>query len=429
MNNTEFNQIYQNGLTRTQKQVLNCFLAGQTDQEILEEIQASDRTVIIKHIKNICHKFGLKESSNWRDSLLELFIKYHQSHLINSQLLKNHGFAPISHLPGGVEPPNSPYYIERENCESRCYEEMTNPGVLIKIKSPKQMGKTSLIKRIIKEAENHNYYVVELNLKLIDREKLTNIYTFLRGFYAYFASELELAAKLKTWDQDLSITVQCTNQMKQTLKNLDNNLILILDEVDVLFPFPEIYQNFFPMLRVWFENTRCEELWEKLRLIIAYSTEDYGKLDVSQSPFKNVGSTIKLEEFTLEEVRKLAFNHNIKIADAQAIMKMIGGHPYLIRIAFHNLYHNLVTINDLLTNWETIKKIYHDHLEAILLILEKEPELLIAFKQILNHTFDPSKSTEKIIYQLEGLGLIKILGKEIKIRCKLYQLYFSDRLK
>ncbi|HEY9705728.1 MAG TPA: hypothetical protein V6C58_25040, partial [Allocoleopsis sp.] len=49
--------------------------------------------------------------------------------------------------------------------------------------------------------------------------------------------------------------------------------------------------------------------------------------------------------------------------------------------------------------------------------------------QILNHTFDLSNSTETIIYQLEGLGLSKILGKEMKIRCKLYQLYFSDRLK
>ncbi len=418
MNKTQFNEIYQNELTPPQRKVLSGFLKGKTDKEILDIIESSDRTAIIRHIKNICEKFGIKKSDYWRKDLLKLFMQY------RPDLFKINDLP----LPGCVEPLNSPYYIERNNCESRCYQEITKPGSLIRIKAPKQMGKTSLIKRITRESENINYHVVQLNFSIITQQKLTNIDSFLRGFYAYFQSEFELASNLEEWDKDLPSTLHCTRQIQTTLQTLDRNLVLILDEVDKLFPFPEIYQDFFPMLRYWYEKSRDSEVWEKLRLVIAHSTQYYGKLDINSSPFGNVGLPIKLEEFTLQEVQKLVFIHEIRLDDAKAIMQMIGGHPYLIRLAFYQLSKKEIKINQLVTNSSVNESIYHPHLQEILTILKKEPELLIAFQQILNQTLDRRNTPDSVIFKLEGTGLIKLEGNKITVRCKLYQLYFSDRL-
>ncbi|HEY9706246.1 MAG TPA: AAA-like domain-containing protein [Allocoleopsis sp.] len=244
MNQTQFNEIYQNELTPPQKKVLSGFLAGKKDQEILDIIESSDRTAIIRHIKNICKKFDIQESDDWRDDLRQLFMQYRPD-LVGINDLP---------LPGCVEPLKSPYYIERNNCESRCYQEITKPGSLIRIKGPKQMGKTSLIKRIIREAENQKYHVVELNLSQIDTNQLTNIDIFLRAFYADFKdnlkSKFELPSNLEEWDKDLPSKRHCTNQIENILKKLETNLVLILDEVDILFPFPNIYQDFFSHVKI-----------------------------------------------------------------------------------------------------------------------------------------------------------------------------------
>jgi hypothetical protein len=45
-------------------------------------------------------------------------------------------------VPEGPVPLNSTFYVERPPTESRCYETITQAGALIRIKAPRQMGKT-----------------------------------------------------------------------------------------------------------------------------------------------------------------------------------------------------------------------------------------------------------------------------------------------
>lgn len=56
-------------------------------------------------------------------------------------------------LPVGSVPLNSPFYVERPPVESRCYAEIMRPRALIRIKAPSQMGKTSLMVRILADAK------------------------------------------------------------------------------------------------------------------------------------------------------------------------------------------------------------------------------------------------------------------------------------
>ncbi|WP_448601724.1 AAA-like domain-containing protein, partial [Thermoleptolyngbya sp.] len=54
--------------------------------------------------------------------------------------------------PVGLMAINSPVYVDRPPSETRCYDEILRPGALIRIKAPSQMGKTSLMVRVLEQA-------------------------------------------------------------------------------------------------------------------------------------------------------------------------------------------------------------------------------------------------------------------------------------
>jgi hypothetical protein len=210
--------------------------------------------------------------------------------------------SPASILPELPEGPvnlTSTFYIERPPTEVRCYQTILKPGALIRIKAPRQMGKTSLVDRILHQATVQNYRTVRLNLLQVEPVALSDLNQFLRWFCACISQKLRLENALETyWDCDRGSIVNCTTYLQEhVLEQLDGALIIALDEVDRLFQHSNIAQSFFPMLRSWYEEAKTMEVWEKLRLIVVHSTENYGELDINQSPF-NVGLPIELTDFT-----------------------------------------------------------------------------------------------------------------------------------
>lgn len=430
MNQETFDRIYESELTPKQKKVLPLFLGGQTDEQIATEIGATHRSTASHQLRNISKKFGFPPETepDYRCNLVELFAKY-KPELVSVKALEKCGY--IIHntrFPEGPEPLNSSFYQERSPIESRCYRAIKEPGALIRIKAPKQMGKTSLLKRIRAEAKKNNYSTVYLNFSLIETNKFASKNDFLRSFYAYVINQLPTAPPLTEWDQDTPNMVNCTRLFQSLLKQLDGVLVLALDEVDKLFEYPEIYKNFFPMLRNWNENANESETWEKLRLLVAHSTEDYGRLDINQSPF-NVGLPIKLDEFTKEQVQSLAVRHGLDSKNILPIMSLVGGHPYLVRLALYYLVRQDLTILQLLKEASTDAGIYTEHLRRYLETLQENQELGTVFKQIVT-TNEPVKLERKTrqIYQLDSMGVIKITNNLVMPRCRLYQEYFGDRL-
>lgn len=432
MNQETFDRIYQYELTRKQKQVLPLFLAGKTDEQIAREIGATHRSTVSHHLINISKQFGSPPETepDHRGNLVELFVKY-KPELVSVRALERCGQI-IDHnirFPEGPEPLSSSLYLERSPMESRCYRAIKEPGALIRIKAPKQMGKTSLLKRIRAEAQKNSYSTVYLNFSLVDINKFASESNFLRSFYAYVVNKLPSAPPLQEWDEHTPSMVNCTGQFQNLLNQLNGVLVLALDEVDRLFEYPEVYENFFPMLRHWNENANESETWEKLRLVVAHSTENYGKLDINKSPF-NIGLPIKLEEFNEEQVRNLAIRHGLDSTNIVTIMSLVGGHPYLVRLALYYLVRQDVPIVQLLTEATTDAGIYTEHLRRHLETLQEHQELATVFHQIVtsNEAVKIERKTKQI-YQLDGMGLIKINNDNFALpRCRLYRKYFRNRL-
>ncbi len=333
-------------------------------------------------------------------------------------------------LPEGPVPLDSIFYVERPPIESRCYETIIQPGALIRIKAPRQMGKTSLLNRIVDHATKQGYRTVRLNLLQAGGEVFGNLNEFLRCFCACVSQKLKLPSQLNDyWDEDRGSIVNCTTYFEEhLLEQINSPLVLALDEVDRVFQSSEIAQGFFPMLRSWHEEAKTIDIWEDLRLVVVHSTEDYGPLDINQSPF-NVGLPIELTEFTNEQIEDLARRHKLDWNDAevQQLMVLMGGHPHLVQLALYKLARQDFTLKKLLQDAPTDAGIYEDHLRQRLGTLKENPELAAALKQVVSAT-EPVRLETMQAYKLYSMGLIKRIGDRVTPRCQLYQQYFRERL-
>jgi hypothetical protein len=338
-------------------------------------------------------------------------------------------------IPGGSVPLNSFFYIERPPIEERTYTEINKPGSLIRIKAPSKMGKTSLMHRILTHAKQTGVHTVQIGLQRADSQVFTSLEKFLRWFCANVSRQLNLEIRLDDyWDEDIGSKVSCTLYLQEyLLEKIDAPVVLALDEVNRIFEYPEISRDFLPLLRSWYEDASELEIWRKLRLLVVHATEAYIPLDINQSPF-NVGLPIKLPEFSLEQMQDLAVRHGLDWAKGEKgleklapLLAMIGGHPYLARLALYNLGHEEVTLEQLLNEAPTIAGIYSNYLRQHLANLQEHPELAIALKRVV--TSPTSVQLEAIAaYKLESMGLVKLEGNQAIPSCELYRLYFQEHL-
>jgi hypothetical protein len=326
---------------------------------------------------------------------------------------------------------DSQFYVPRYPLESLCYEHLLHPGSLMRIKAPKLMGKTLLIERLLIKAAKHGYRTVSLSLEMADRKThCTDLNKFLRWFCFNVSRELHLPSQMdEYWDEEgMGAKVSCTTYLEEyLLADAETPLVLCLDDVDVLFPYPEVYEDFFGLLRSWHEKARSRPSWKKLRLVIAHATDVYIRLNINQSPF-NVGLPIELPELTREEVELFARQYGLA-GDSylvDSLMQLVGGHPYLLKMAFSHLtsYPDL-TLEQLLVEAVTDAGIYSHHLRDHWLSLQQESKLMAAFQTVINSD-KPVRLETISAYQLQSMGLVKLVGNEVEPRCQLYCNYFAD---
>jgi hypothetical protein len=294
------------------------------------------------------------------------------------------------------------------------------------------MGKTLLSERLLEKVALKGYRTASVSLKLADRMHFTYLDKFLRWFCTNVSQQLGLASQLDDyWDEEgRGSKVSCTAYFEEyLLQQADTPLVLCLDDVDWLFPYPEIYEDFFALLRSWYEKANSRKLWKRLRLVLIHSTEAYVRLNIEQSPF-NVGTSVELQEFNQQEVQDLAkqYQLNWDTTQVKQLMNMVGGHPSLVQQALSHLkIHEDVTLDALLKAAPTESGIYSNHLRSHLLNLQQHPELASALKKVVTAMESVRLETMQG-YKLHSMGLVRIQGNEAKPRCNLYRQYFYDRL-
>ncbi|MUG95677.1 serine/threonine protein kinase [Scytonema sp. UIC 10036] len=334
-------------------------------------------------------------------------------------------------FPSGSVPVDSPYYIHNTAIQEQAFAEISKPGALIRLKAPREMGKTSLLLRILEYAKNLDYFNVSLNLEEhLEGEILSDLKRFLRWLCANISLQLGLELKLDDyWNWDLGSKVSCSLFLRnQVLERISSPIVLALDDVDPIFKHPQLAKEFFPLLRSWYEEAKRHSIWQKLRLIVVYSTEVYVPLQLHQSPF-NVGLPIQLRHFNLVQVQQLSQNYGIDWADdneVKFLTDMVGGHPALVHLALYHLSGGEITLTQLLEDAPTPVGIYYHHLQRHWAALQAQPELVSAFERVIQTT-NPVLLEPVLAYKLSNMGLIKQENDRSIPSCELYRQYFQRK--
>ena len=330
-------------------------------------------------------------------------------------------------LPGGQVDVASQFYVERPPIEERCYQTIVQPSALIRIKAPRQMGKTSLMAKILHHGASQGYCTVPLTFQLVDKGVFANLDKFLKWFCAYVGRELHLPNQLDDyWDEIFGSKVNCKDYFeKYILPQIDSPLILGLDEIDRVFQYPDIAEDFLGLLRAWHEESKRRDIWKKLRLIVVHSTEVYIPMNINQSPF-NVGLPVDLPEFNSQQIQDLAARHNLNWSEAEVekLTAIVGGHPYLVRVALYHISRSDLTLDELKETAIADAGIYSDHLRRQLWNLEEYPELAQGMREIVAAD-SPVQLKAMQAFKLDSLGLVNLQGNECVPRCELYRQYFK----
>ena len=341
---------------------------------------------------------------------------------------------PVPSLPGypsGAVSLESAFYLKQPFLEQQIIKEITKPGGLVRIKAPQEMGKTSLLLRILNDCQkNFGYRIVSLDLQTVDQSIFENIHQFLRWLCINCARKLGLQPNLDHyWDEDLGSKMSWTIYFEEyLLEEIDGPLVLALDELNQVFEHPKIAEDFLPLLRSCYEEAKKNPIWQDFRLIVVHSTEIYIPLQLEQSPF-NIGLPIELEFFSQEQVEQLATKYQLNSQDNEEIkqlMELVRGHPALIHLALYRISQKEITFKELLATAVTQTGIYAYHLQRHWLALKENPELAKAFKMVCEAAeavfLEPT-----IAYKLNSIGLVNLVNNKGTVSCRLYKEYFQSQ--
>ena len=339
-------------------------------------------------------------------------------------------------FPEGQVGLTSQFYIERPPIEEDCYEGIEKTGCLIRIKAPKRMGKSSLLSRILRHAENKGYRAVPLYFSQLGSQERNDLDKLLQWLCKSVALKLNWKTNqnweddiVNYWDGILGSGNKCTNFVQKSfLLKHSSPIVLGLDGIDSIFPDHTVSSAFLGLIRSWHEQGKYDPIWGKLRLIITHSKEPYSALEVNQSPF-NVGFPVELPQFSELQIEELIEKHGIswKSNEISQLINMFGGHPYLLRVGLYFIAKGRITLSGLLSIAPTEEGPFRNHLYSQLVNIKNDTTLRSAMAKLVKIN-DSLRLDVDISFKLYSLGLVKYQGNNVRPSCDLYRIYFKNRL-
>lgn len=329
----------------------------------------------------------------------------------------------------GTMDPESGFYVER-SADQVALAAIAEAGVTITIKGPRQMGKSSLLMRVIDRAMKAGKQVAYLDFQLFDQEVLDSADKFYRQFSSALTEALNISDRVdEHWQEGRGNPLSCTRYMQNhVLKEVGGPLVLAMDEVDRMFD-AGYRSDFFSMLRGWHNNRALPMLriWKQFDLALVTATEPYHLIaNLNQSPF-NVGEVILLSDFTAAQLSVLNQRHGspLRLDQESLLMAQVHGHPYLVRKALYLLASGQMEIEQLLEEATTDGGPFGDHLRYHLFRIFDKPELVQGLLQVIRSNRCPD---ERIARLLVAAGLARKEDEKLLPRCQLYTNYFGERL-
>lgn len=336
---------------------------------------------------------------------------------------------PLLELETGTIKLDSPFYILRQT-DAEMLQQLSRAGTTTVVKGPRQMGKNSLLARAMAAAQQNQQKALYLDFQFVDDEQLANLDRLLRYLSHKFARAFKTATMPEAfWDNSLGAKDNLSDFIEEAiLAETSSPVWVLFDEADRVFKHP-YRDDFFATLRGWHNLRAVREHWRRFNLVIAHSTEPYLWIqDLNQSPF-NVGYPIRLADFNAEQIEALNRQHGSPLKtndELQQLLILLGGQPFLVRLAFYLLATNRWSLADLQNLMANDFGPFGDHLRRFIWGLQHNAPLKESLRQILRQQ---KCDDEMHFLRLRAVGLIKGETRDkVEMRCRLYEEYFKNHL-
>ena len=328
-------------------------------------------------------------------------------------------------MPGGALRTDDPYYIAR-SVDAQVLQVAHRTEETLIIKAPRQMGKSSLLKRYLLACQQAGKRIALIDLSLFPTEDLADYSRFLSCLVQDLLIKLELDVPpgVIRSQADLTYFLQ-----RSVLKPFPGLLVVAFDEVDRVLG--QAYQaDFFSMLRYWHERRTDvpPNPWARMELALVISTEPYLLIeDANRSPF-NVRPPIELQPFNREECRQLnrCYHDFLSESQVETLRELVGGHPFLTRLAYYRLLSpGALSFSRLLDDAPADHGPFGDHLRALLARLKQctRYDLVAAMRQVGEQR--RAALPEAIFQRLLGAGLVRREGPWVAPANLLYGRFFG----
>jgi hypothetical protein len=332
---------------------------------------------------------------------------------------------------GGATPLDSEFYAIRA-ADGEMKQALDRRDATILIKGARQMGKTSLLARGLQYARKSGARAAFLDLQKLNASNLADVGSLYLSFAESLADQLDLPAlPSDTWDPKRGANVNLERFLRrEVLGKLNAPLVWGLDEVDRLFGCA-FGSEVFGLFRSWHNERALDPTgpWSGLTLVIAYATEAHLFItDINQSPF-NVGTRLALDDFQPLQIAELNRRYGSPLKDPEELnqlMKLVGGHPYLVRRGLHELTTKRMSFATFEQLAPRDEGFFGDHLRRILVLLARDPALEEVMRLVLR---DQPCPTQESFFRLRSAGIIAgNTPLEARPRCRLYAMYLRRHL-